>query len=141
MIGKPEWFRYRIFGWGLRPATWQGWLYIVSFIGMIFIIVNLPIKDIYKIYINVFLVLVLLMDSIHIMMKLPKVHDERENRHQLIIERSASYAGVFSIAIIIIYQAFSYKGDGFSYDISLFVVLGMMLLAKIGSLIYVKMKM
>lgn len=27
MFGKPEWFRKKIWGWGLVPATWQGWLY------------------------------------------------------------------------------------------------------------------
>lgn len=23
---KKPWFRKKIFGWGLSPATWQGWL-------------------------------------------------------------------------------------------------------------------
>lgn len=27
MFGKPEWFRDHRFGWGLSPATWQGWVY------------------------------------------------------------------------------------------------------------------
>lgn len=27
MFGKPQWFRPKAFGWGLRPVTWQGWVY------------------------------------------------------------------------------------------------------------------
>lgn len=27
MFGKPEWFRDKAIGWGLRPVTWQGWVY------------------------------------------------------------------------------------------------------------------
>ena len=29
MIAKKEWFKPRIFGWGLRPVTWEGWIYVV----------------------------------------------------------------------------------------------------------------
>ena len=29
MFGKPEWFRLRACGWGLRPVNWQGWTYAV----------------------------------------------------------------------------------------------------------------
>ena len=31
MIGKPEWFTYRFLGWGVRPKTKEGWLYIAVF--------------------------------------------------------------------------------------------------------------
>jgi len=27
MFGKPEWFRDKTVGWGLKPVTWQGWAY------------------------------------------------------------------------------------------------------------------
>lgn len=27
MFGKPEWFREKRTGWGLRPIAWQGWAY------------------------------------------------------------------------------------------------------------------
>jgi hypothetical protein len=30
MFGKPEWFRDKKVGWGLRPITWQGWLYTTT---------------------------------------------------------------------------------------------------------------
>ena len=27
MFGKPQWFRPKVIGWGITPATWQGWGY------------------------------------------------------------------------------------------------------------------
>lgn len=27
MFGKPEWFKKKVFGWGLNPVCWQGWVY------------------------------------------------------------------------------------------------------------------
>ncbi len=30
MFGKSEWFKLPTRGWGLRPITWHGWLYAVS---------------------------------------------------------------------------------------------------------------
>ncbi len=27
MFGKPDWFRKKNVGWGLRPVLWQGWAY------------------------------------------------------------------------------------------------------------------
>lgn len=27
MFGKPQWFVPKVFGWGLTPITWQGWVY------------------------------------------------------------------------------------------------------------------
>lgn len=27
MFGKPQWFRPKVIGWGLTPASWQGWGY------------------------------------------------------------------------------------------------------------------
>lgn len=29
MFGKPEWFRRKTRGWGLRPVNWRGWAYAV----------------------------------------------------------------------------------------------------------------
>lgn len=30
MLVKKPWFRKKIFGWGLSPATWQGWLVTIG---------------------------------------------------------------------------------------------------------------
>ncbi len=32
-----KWFIPRSYGWGFEPTTWQGWLTVVIFIGLIFI--------------------------------------------------------------------------------------------------------
>lgn len=29
------WFKRKIYGWGWTPATWQGWLVLILFIGII----------------------------------------------------------------------------------------------------------
>lgn len=35
---KGYWFRAKWFGWGWTPATWQGWVIIAIYIGLILII-------------------------------------------------------------------------------------------------------
>jgi hypothetical protein len=35
MFGKPDWFRLKTVGWGLRPVTWRGWAYAAAWIGVI----------------------------------------------------------------------------------------------------------
>ena len=35
MFGKPEWFVKKKLGWGLRPKTWQGWVYTLTWAGII----------------------------------------------------------------------------------------------------------
>ncbi len=36
MIGKKEWFTTRrYYGWGLRPITWQGWVYIFVILAVV----------------------------------------------------------------------------------------------------------
>jgi hypothetical protein len=33
---KGYWFKRKLFGWGWVPATWQGWVVILIFLGLIF---------------------------------------------------------------------------------------------------------
>ena len=35
MESKKYWFKRRRFGWGWTPVTWQGWLTVAFFIGLI----------------------------------------------------------------------------------------------------------
>ena len=43
MVGKPNWFKRRKYGgWGLTPATWQGWAYIAIFVAILFGTQNIP---------------------------------------------------------------------------------------------------
>ena len=99
MIGKPEWFTYRIAGWGIRPKTKEGWTYTGIFLALILAITYLPIPENIKTYLIGTIVALLVIDSLHIMMQLPKVHDERQNYHQLLIERNVSFMAVISIII------------------------------------------
>lgn len=32
---RPTWFKAKRFGWGWYPSTWQGWLIILAYIGLV----------------------------------------------------------------------------------------------------------
>jgi len=32
---EKKWFKAKLYGWGWTPATWQGWLVILVFIGLL----------------------------------------------------------------------------------------------------------
>jgi hypothetical protein len=86
-----------------------------------------------------------MLDVMHIMMQLPKVHDERENMHQLIIERNVSFAAVMALVGIAIYQAYQNRAlvqaNQIPFDFSLLVIFGAMLATKIISALYVKFRL
>ena len=54
---------------------------------------------------------IVVLDVIHIMAQLPKVHDERENLQQLVIERNCSFAAIFSLAAALLYQTWQHRAD------------------------------
>ena len=140
MIGKPEWFTYRIFGWGVRPKTWEGWVYgLVAFLialGIAYIPMNIAQKSIVMaVYLGI-----LLLDVLHIMTQLDKHHDERERLHQLIIERNCSFAAVGTLVVIAIYQTMQNYGKIIPFDINLMIVLGVMVAVKAITTIYVNVK-
>lgn len=85
---------------------------------------------------------VLIMDVLHLMMNLPKISDERENYHQLVIERNVSFVALMALLIIAIYQSFQHLGEpGLHIDYSILIVVGAMLAAKVISTFYVRSKM
>jgi hypothetical protein len=147
MIGKAHWFKYRVFGWGIAPKTWQGWVYIAVAAFLIGGTLAMGINDSTKMWLFAILMTIFIVDILVIMTKLPKVSDERENYHQLIIERNCSFAAIIALLAIALYQ--TYKNTGFlvsqngtlPFDYSLLIILGAMLAAKIGSTVYVKAKM
>lgn len=143
MIGKPEWFTYRLFGWGIRPKTKEGYIYIGIFLAIILAISFMPIPESIRLWIIGALVLLLVIDSLHIMITMPKFHDERENYHQLIIERNVSFGAIATIIIIAFYQAYKngFPQDIIPFDISLAYVLIGMVVVKILSTIYVRLKL
>lgn len=113
MISRPEWWTYRKFGWGLAPKTWQAWVYIGIFVAITFSIQGLASKNIipYELStgLTIGLILLVIIDSLHTMFQLPRVHDERENHHQLLIERNVSYAAIAGITAIMIYETIVYS--------------------------------
>lgn len=34
-MNRPIWFKAKTYGWGWYPATWQGWLIIIVYIGLV----------------------------------------------------------------------------------------------------------
>jgi cobalamin synthase len=147
MIGKAHWFKYRTFGWGLAPKTWEGWVYVAVAAFLIAGTLAMGINDSTKMWLFAILMTIFIVDVMVIMTKLPKVSDERENYHQLVIERNCSFAAIIALLAIALYQ--TYKNTGFfvsqngalPFDYSLLIVLGAMLITKIGSTIYVKARM
>jgi len=146
MIGKPEWFKYRIFGWGVAPKTWQGWVYVAVLALVIGLVTASTLTSAIKPWVFGLIFGIIIFDIIHIMMQISKKSDERENYHQLIIERNCSFAAVGTLFAVALYQtyqnrAFLQNGAAMTFDMSIAIVLGAMLLTKIISTFYVKVKM
>lgn len=102
MIGRTEWFTYRTFSYGIRPATKEGWLY--SIIALILIVgpqslTFLPFS--LRSFLSAVFVIMFLIDMVHIWATLGKVHDERTIHHQLLIERNASFSQIITLMVTI----------------------------------------
>lgn len=145
MLGKPEWFTYRSIGWGITPRTWQGWVYVLVFISIVFLLVSLPVpNDIKNTVIGIFVGLFTL-DAISVWARLGEHHDERQRLHQLIIERNCSVAAVVSIVAVMAFRSLEARGalvsGALPFDPLLAVVLGVMAVTKLISTIYLRFKM
>ena len=145
MLGKPEWFTYRSLGWGITPRTWQGWVYVLVFMSIVFFLVSLPVPaDIKNTMIGIFVGLFAL-DAISVWARLGEHHDERQRLHQLIIERNCSVAAVVSIVAVMGFRSFEARGvlvpGVLPFDHLLAAVLGVMAITKLVSTIYLRFKM
>jgi len=144
MIGKPEWFTYRIFGWGVGPRTWQGWAYLAVIGAIMGLIKFLPIANSIRMWCFGILVGMVVLDVILIMTRLDKVHDERERLQQMIIERNCSFAAVAALSAIAIFQTFKNRHlakSGLPIDLSILIVLVVMGVTKIITTWYVRRKL
>jgi len=101
MIAKQEWFSRRKYtGWGLSPKTWQGWVYILGFVGVTAGLQSMPIDATWKVRLTLALVACLLID---VFMAMSKVKlDEREREIEALAERNASWTMVSTIAVTMI---------------------------------------
>lgn len=104
MIGKPEWFERRKYGgWGLRPKTWQGWVYIVVVLIPYVIFQSLQYWDNNtRIIVTLAWLGFLLLDTFHIMITLKR--DEREHKIEAIAERNAAWTMMIIIVLGILYE-------------------------------------
>ena len=107
MIAKKEWFKPRLFGWGLRPVTWEGWVYVAIFVVLFMGTLNLPFDDVGKVIAGGIVMVVFLIDLIIVMFQMYKNLDERERRNQQIIESGASLTAVLAILLALVYKSLS----------------------------------
>ena len=110
MIGKTHWFKRRKYsGWGVVPATWQGWVYtvvmIAPLVGLSFWQVNAPVLAVIIVWFVVFAV-----DCSIIMVGLPK--DERETIHEALSERNALWVMIAVLIIGVGYQTATAVAEG-----------------------------
>ncbi len=108
MLGNPKWFKRRKYtGWGLTPATWQGWVYLVVLFCSVFLVslltMTLQIKAWYQAAIILSVLLLIVIDTVHIVIKMDK--DERETLHEALAERNATWVIVLILASGIIFQS------------------------------------
>lgn len=145
MIGKPEWFTYKVFGWGIMPRTWQGFAYVFISMFIAGIIILAPVTIIVKVWLLGIFVGAIFLDALHIMIQLQSYHDERQNYHQLIIEKNVSFAAASAVIGGILFQTYQNRdliGTGqLPFDTSLGIVLGIMLIVKVLSVLYVRSKL
>lgn len=103
MIGKPEWFARRKYGgWGLFPTTWQGFVYLLVFVLIIFATQLAP-TDEARIVATAIVGGILVLDTIDIMFRLKK--DERDTIHEALAERNALWAILLVLVLGVAFEA------------------------------------
>ncbi len=77
MLGNPKWFKRRKYtGWGLTPATWQGWAYMgilicsIGFVSLLF--TQLKIQMLCKALIMLPVLVFIVIDSLDIAFRIDK---------------------------------------------------------------------
>jgi hypothetical protein len=104
MLGKAEWFERRKYGgWGIRPKTWQGGVYLAVVLIPFIIFQSLPYWTTQtRIYVTLGWLAFLLFDVTHIMATLKR--DEREFKIEAMSERNAAWV-MMSVAVLgVLYQ-------------------------------------
>ncbi|MBR9678588.1 MAG: hypothetical protein GOU97_04830 [Nanoarchaeota archaeon] len=103
MFAKPEWFKRRKYtGWGLTPATWQGWVYILFMIGVLIVFNSFDLSQGLRLGFNAFWIFIILIDLVDVLRNLKK--DERDRIHEAIAERNAAWVMSFLLAMGLLYD-------------------------------------
>ncbi|MBU0757792.1 MAG: hypothetical protein KKF44_07000 [Nanoarchaeota archaeon] len=115
MIGNPKWFTRRKYGgWGLRPKTWQGWVYLIIMLGPFIIFQSLPFWDEeLRTYVTIGWLAFMLLDVMHIMVLLKR--DEREFKIEAVSERNAAWTMMLILVAGIMFQTIK---SGMNKDLS-----------------------
>ena len=137
MFGKPQWFKRRKYGgWGLMPATWQGWVYAVIAVAPLVLVqyaTFLP-GAVRPVVMAAWAVLIAV-DIIHIMTKVAV--DERERLHEAVAERNALWAIIAILCAGVGYQAATSAVLGsFSVDPVILIAIFGAVVVKAGTNIY-----
>ncbi|MFA5416547.1 MAG: hypothetical protein WC295_13740 [Methanoregula sp.] len=124
MIAKPEWFERRKYsGWGVKPRSWQGWIYTLVMIVPLVIFQAIPNWDTQvRTAGTVLWVAFILLDILPIMVTLKK--DEREYKNEAIAERNAAWFMVLILVIGILYEIII-SGMNNEFSINWFMVLAL----------------
>lgn len=140
MIGNPKWFgRRKYTGWGLTPATWQGWAYIGVSIVTFIIINHLPIEVVTQRLLVFVWAGILGVDILDMMIRLRK--DEREKIHEALAERNAAWIMILALSLGFGYQVItsSLAGKG-QYDPVILIALFLGVIAKAATNWYLRNK-
>lgn len=105
MFGNPKWFSPRKFGWGLGVNTWQGIAYILVMLALLAIVNVLPVELDYKLVLSGIVIAVFVIDILHIMMQVYSKLDERQQLHEALAERNASFVAIVGLVLYAFYVA------------------------------------
>lgn len=121
MLGKPHWFEIRKYGWGIKPRTWQGWLYIIVLIIPLVAIAFFPAIFCQKqLILSIIWLALISLDAARIMFSIKK--DEREHAYEAIAERNSGWFMVAIALLSILYVLYT-KHEA----VPLFFLVGMLL--------------
>jgi UDP-N-acetylmuramyl pentapeptide phosphotransferase/UDP-N-acetylglucosamine-1-phosphate transferase len=104
MIAKQGWFKRRKYtGWGVTPATWQGWVYIGLLILPIMLLPFFQVSAEFQLVFYGVWFLILILGFIDMAASIKK--DEREIVHEAIADRNSLWAMLAILTSGIAYQA------------------------------------
>lgn len=104
MLAKREWFGRRKYGgWGLRPRTWQGWVYVGVVLAPFAVFQMLPFwSDGTRLVVTVGWLVFLMVDVTRLMVGVAE--DERERKIEALAERNAAWVMMLTLVVGLLYQ-------------------------------------
>ncbi|MCL4406379.1 MAG: hypothetical protein M1586_02440 [Patescibacteria group bacterium] len=140
MIAKQGWFKRRKYtGWGVTPASWQGWVYVGLLILPIILLPLFKASAEFQMIFSGAWFLVLILGFIDMTASIKK--DEREIIHEAIADRNSLWAMLAILAAGVAYQAAvgSVRGTA-GIDPIILIALAAAVFAKAATNIYLDRK-